>query len=338
MLALAVALVAVLLLGQWWYAQQQIADVREDVAQRLRGGEVVATENRVMLKSMQENLQTLQAKVNVIENRQGETQSQQLALEQMYQELARSRDDWTLAEIEQVLSTANQQLQLAGNVQGAIIALQNAETRIAQSDTPQFLRLRRAIGEDLERLKALPSVDLSTIALRLDSAINQIDKMPLLVGERPAEGAAEPKIERRSAPPVDSGEKADWLARIENLWQSWSSEFWHDIRQVIRVRNVQEPDALLLSPSEAYFVRENLKLRLLNARLALLTRNEAALSSDLASAQDIIAQYFDARARETQTVQALLRQVQQSPLSIELPSLSASLNAVRGGKPASNVP
>src|SRR5690606_15322561 len=122
-------------------------------AQRLHSSESTATESRVLLKSMQENLQALQAKVNVIENRQSETQSQQLALEQMYQELARSRDEWTLSEIEQILSTANQQLQLAGNVQGAIIALQSADARLARSDTAQFMRVRRAIAEDLERLK-----------------------------------------------------------------------------------------------------------------------------------------------------------------------------------------
>lgn len=330
-----VAVVAVLLLGQWWFAQQQIGELRTDVARRMQSGETIATENRVTLKSIQEGMQALQAKVNVIESRQSETQSQQLALEQLYQELARTRDDWTLAEIEQVLSTANQQLQLAGNVQGAIIALQNADARLARSDD-QFVRVRRAIAEDLERLKALPSVDLAGIALRLDSAISQIDKMPLLADEAPAVGTSAPKVERRSAPPVDSGEQADWLTRLENLWQRWASEIWSDIKQVIRVRDVRTPEALMLSPTQAYYVRENLKLRLLNARLALLTRNETAFRNDLMAAQDAIARYFDTRARQTQTVQALLRQVQQSQLAIDMPTLAESLNAVRSHKAAPN--
>jgi uroporphyrin-3 C-methyltransferase len=325
---------ALLLGAQWWVAQNQIGDLRTDIAQRLHSGEAAFTETRVLLKAIQDDMKQLQAKVNVVESRQSETQSQQLALEQLYQELARTRDDWTLAEIEQVLSTANQQLQLAGNVQGAIIALQNADARLARADTPQFVRVRRAIANDLERLKALPSVDLGGIALRLDSVIGQIDTMPLLSDEKPALPAVEPKESRRAATPAGADGQADWLTRIENAWHSWTSEMWNEIKQVVRVRNVQSPEALLLSPTQAYFVRENLKLRLLNARLALITRNETAFRNDLMVAQDAVAHYFDTRARQTQTVQALLRQVQASPLAIEMPALTESLNAVRNYKPA----
>ncbi len=85
---------------------------------------------------------------------------------------------------------------------------------------------------------------------------------------------------------------------------------WSDVRQLIRVRSVETSDALLLSPTQAYYARENLKLRLLNARMALLSRNESAFRSDMTAAQDSIAKYFDTRARQTQTAQAMLKQVQ----------------------------
>ena len=107
---------------------------------------------------------------------------------------------------------------------------------------------------------------------------------------------------------------------------------WGEVRQLIRVRSVDVPDALLLSPTQAYYARENLKLRLLNARLALLSRNESAFRSDLIASQESITRYFDTRARQTQTAQTLLRQVQGSNLAIELPTLSESLNAVRNYK------
>ncbi|HVL75685.1 MAG TPA: uroporphyrinogen-III C-methyltransferase [Noviherbaspirillum sp.] len=327
----AVILLAALLLAQWWVSQREISGLREDVAQRLRTGETAQTEARVVLKSLQDDIKGVHAKVNVIESRQSEAQAQQLALEQLYQELARTRDDWTLSEIEQILTMASQQLQLAGNVQGAIIALQNADARLARADTQQLVRVRRAIAGDLERLQALPSVDLTGIALRLDSVIGQIDAMPLLADEKPALPATEPKIQRRSAP-VEGEGNADWLARIENAWHSWTSEMWTEIKQVIRVRNVETSDALLLSPTQSYYARENLKLRLLNARLALMTRNENVFRNDLIAAQDAIARYFDTRARQTQNVQAMLRQVQASQLAIELPTLADSLNAVRSYK------
>ena len=334
----ALGALALLLAAQWWNSDRELDRLREEMAQRLRTGESVTSETKVIVRAVQEGVKELQAKVNVLEGKQVEAQSQQLALEHLYQELSRNRDDWALAEIEQVLSTASQQLQLAGNVQGAVIALQNADNRLSRSDKPQFIIIRRAIAKDLERLKALPTVDLTGIALRLDSIIGQIDAMPLLADEKPAAAATQPRTPRRipKAPETraaagNTGD-SDWLGELEEMWHSWTSEMWGEIRQLIRVRNVDTSDALLLSPTQAYYARENLKLRLLNARLALLTRNESAFRSDLIAAQDAIAKYFDTRAKQTQTTQALLRQVQASNLSIEMPTLAESLNAVRNYK------
>ncbi|RZI42941.1 hypothetical protein EGT07_08750 [Herbaspirillum sp. HC18] len=330
-------ILTLLLAAQWWTSERELGKLREDMAQRLRSGEAVTTETKVVVKSVQDGVKELQAKVNVLEGKQVEAQSQQLALEHLYQELSRNRDDWALAEIEQVLSTASQQLQLAGNVQGAVIALQNADNRLSRSDKPQFIIIRRAIAKDIERLKSLPIVDLTGIALRLDSIIGQIDHMPLLADEKPAVPASQPRVSRRAPKNAESKTApakggTDWMSDLEELWTSWSTEMWGEIRQLIRVRNVETSDALLLSPTQAYYARENLKLRLLNARLALLTRNESAFRSDLIAAQDAIAKYFDTRAKQTQTTQALLRQVQASNLSIEMPTLAESLNAVRNYK------
>jgi uroporphyrin-III C-methyltransferase len=333
----ALGALVLLLAVQWWVSHREIRELRKDMAERLKSGEMVTTETKVLVKSMQDGVKELQAKASVLEGKQVEAQSQQLALEQLYQDLSKNRDDWALAEIEQVLSTASQQLQLAGNVQGAVIALQNADNRLSRSDKPQFIIIRRAIAKDLERLKALPIVDLTGIALRLDSVIGQIDNMPLLADEKPVTAATEPKMSRRAAKSADArtpGGKgaSDWIGDLENAWQSWTSEMWGEVKQLIRVRSVDVSDALLLSPTQAYYARENLKLRLLNARLALLARNEAAYRSDLIAAQDTISKYFDTRAKQTQTTQALLRQVQASNVSIEMPTLAESLNAVRNYK------
>lgn len=329
---------AILLALHWWNARREITELREEVAQRLRAGESISTETRLMMKSVQDGMKELQAKVNVLEGKQVDAQNQQIALEQLYQDLSRNRDDWALAEIEQVLSIANQQLQLAGNVQGAVIALQNAEARLSLLDRPQFLSIRRAIASDLEKLRAVPQVDLAGIAMRLDNVVDRIENMPLLADAKPAlptTRSEDLQSATQGAEPVsaDSGWMSEWLARLEKTWRSWSREMWAEVRQLIRVRNVDASDALLLSPTQAYHVRENLKLRLLSARLALLTRNEAVFRSDLAAAQNIIAKYFDTGADQTKNAQALLKQVQASDLAIELPTLAESLNAVRNYKP-----
>jgi uroporphyrin-3 C-methyltransferase/uroporphyrinogen III methyltransferase/synthase len=344
LLYLLLVLIAAGFAAQWWFGHHEMRVLREEVARRLQSGDTANNEIRGVVKSLQEDTREIQAKVSVLESKQTEAQSQQLALEQLYQDLSKNRDEWALSEVEGVLSTASQQLQLGGNVQGALIALQNADKSLSRSDKPQFIAIRRAITRDLDRLKALPTVDIPGIALRLDSVIGQIDAMPLLSDEKPVVSTAEPKQPLRVMPKLKSGEPApaavtvdgnarpDWLSRVQDAWQSLSAELWADVQQLVRVRSVETPDALLLSPTQAYYARENLKLRLLNARLALLSHNEAAFRSDLLAAQDTIAKYFDTRARQTQTAQALIKQVQGSNLSIEMPTLSDSINAVRNYK------
>jgi uroporphyrin-3 C-methyltransferase/uroporphyrinogen III methyltransferase/synthase len=303
----------------------------------LQKDQQLAAETSAQARDVSDQVKQLQVKVGVLESRQQEAQSQQAALEQLYQDLSKNRDEWALSEIEQVLSTASQQLQLAGNVQGALIALGNADRSLSRSDKPQFISIRRAIARDIDKLKALPSVDLNGVALRLDEVIADVDTLPLLSDEKPAlpplPAKLAPKTRVKSnahasepAKPMTLGE------RMTETWRQWSSEMWDDIRQLIRVRTVDTPEALMLSPGESYFVRENLKLRLLNARLALLSRNETAFRDDLNTAQTMLLKYFDTRARSCQAAQAALRQVQANNLAIEMPTLADSLNAVRNYK------
>lgn len=329
----AILALAILLALHTYSTHSRFNKLREDVARTLQKDNASNAETAQAVREIQEAAKELQVKVGVLENRQTEAQSQQAALEQMYQDISKNRDEWALSEIEQVLSTASQQLQLAGNVQGALIALQNADRSLSRSDKPQFITIRRAIARDIEKLKALPSVDQPGIALRLDNVISQIDNLPLLSDEKPAEPIAPSRVNAsavagKAAAPADR----TLAQRMTETWRNWSHEMWDDIRQLIRVRTVDNPDALMLSPSESYFVRENLKLRLLNARLALLSRNEGTFRDDINSAQQQLVKYFDTKARSTQAAQALLRQVQANNVTIDVPDLSESLNAVRNYK------
>ena len=320
---------AALFVWQWWSSRIEVSDLRREVAQRLQSGENLNSQTKLIADRVDDDLRVLQGKVSVLEAKQLESQSQQIALEQLYRDLAKNRDDWALAEIEQVLSTASQQLQLAGNVRGALIALQNADARLSRADRPQFIAIRRALAQDMDKLKSLPSVDLTGVAVRLDTLISQIDGMPLLSDEKPAVVAPPPKTKLVQAPKPEPKSAYDWRVEMQERWSAWSADLWADIRQLVRVRTVTTPDALLLSPGESFFARENLKLRLLNARMALLSRNDAAFRSDLAEADRTLQRYFDTRARSTQAGRELIKQLQESALSIEMPTLSTSLAAVR---------
>jgi uroporphyrin-3 C-methyltransferase/uroporphyrinogen III methyltransferase/synthase len=328
-LKLIVGLLAFLLGLQWWSARNDISDLRRELAQRLQSGDNMNIQTKLIANRVDDELKLMQGKVAVLEAKQVESQGQQLALEQLYQDLAKNRDDWALAEIEQVLSTASQQLQLAGNLRGALIALQNADARLARTDRPQFIAIRRAIAKDTDNLKSLPSVDLTGIAVRLDALVAQVDQMPLLSDAKPAVVAPAPKSKLASPTNSDTKASDDWRTVLLERWNSWSSDLWNELRQLVRVRVVGTPEALLLSPGEAFFARENLKLRLLNARLALLSRNDAAFRSDLAEADRALVRYFEIRSRQTQAARELIKQLQESVLNIEMPTLSHSLAAVR---------
>jgi uroporphyrinogen III methyltransferase / synthase len=317
LLLIAIVLATALATVFWLDARQRIDATQQELARRLRDIEADAREARSVARAAEEGQRETRSRLGQLEARLAESQSQQLALEALYQDLSRNRDEWQLAEIEQVLAIASQQLQLAGNVRAALLALQLAEARLAKTDRPQFVPIRRALARDIERLKSLPSVDLAGMSMRIDSLAAQVDTLPLAFDERSDPGPAAKEAAR-------SDERGFWA----RLW----AEVWSELRQLVVVRQVGNAEPPLLPPSQAYFVRENLRLRLLNARLSLLARDEAGYREDLRTAQRWIQRYFDPRSKRTAEALNQLKQLASSTVSFEMPSITESLEAVRGYK------
>src|SRR5580765_6554325 len=184
LLLCAILLSAALATVFWLDSRQRIGATQQELARRLRDIEADAREARSVARQSEEAQRDTRAKLVQLETRLAESQSQQLALEALYQELSRNRDEWQLAEIEQVLAIASQQLQLAGNVRAALLALQLAEQRLARADRPQFAPIRRAIARDIERLKAAPAIDFPALTARIDNLIAGVDGLPLAFEER----------------------------------------------------------------------------------------------------------------------------------------------------------
>ncbi|MDH5578750.1 MAG: uroporphyrinogen-III C-methyltransferase [Betaproteobacteria bacterium] len=312
-----VLIVAALGASGWVYydARLQLGATQEALARQLKGVEDDAREARAAARSAQEAAREMQAKFGALEARVADAQSQQAALESLYQELSRNRDEWQLAEIEQVLAIAQQQLQLAGNVRSGLLALQLAESRLSRADRPQFQPVRRALARDIERLKSLPAADLAGMARRLDGVLGAIDDLPL---------ALDARLER-PAPAAPAPAKESFVAHF-------GANLWRDLKELVIVRRVDKPAPPLLPPEQAYFLRENLRLRLLNARLALLSRNQPVFEADLRAARQWLQRYYDARARPTQAALSQLGELQGSPISFEPPSIADSLDAVRAFK------
>jgi uroporphyrin-3 C-methyltransferase len=313
LILIAVALAAGLATLFWFDARNRIAATQEELARRLRDIESNAGEARSIARQSQEAVREAHVKVAQLEARIAESQSQQLALEALYQDLSRNRDEWQLAEIEQVLAIASQQLQLAGNVRAALLALQLAEARLARTDRPQFLPVRRALARDIERLKALPVLDVAGMSARIDALIAGVDSLPMAFEEKsPAPKEPAPAAEQRG------------------FWSRLGAEVWSEVKQLVVVRQVGSPEPPLLPPPQAYYLRQNLRLRLLNARLSLLTRDEAGYRDDLRAAQSWIRRYFDPRSKQTADALGQLKQLSSTSISFEMPGISESLDAVRG--------
>jgi uroporphyrin-3 C-methyltransferase len=314
--ALVLALLAVVAgLGFAWSSHDRMGQLEVQLARRIGEFDAASREARVAAKAANDALADLQNRLVALESRAQETQDQQLALNAMYQDLARSQDERIVADLEQSLLLAQQQLQLAGNVRAALLGLEAAETRLAHLGKPQFAALRAAIAKDVERLKLLPAADIEGLTARLDALIQNVDQL-------------KPESETEPAAPSVGHLKAgaaDTLARL-------AREAWEEFKGLVRIRRLDHPELPLLAPSQTYFLRQNLKLRLLSARLALLQRDEAGFRADLGAARDWISRYFNRQDAGSKAFAASLEELLRAPVALKAASISASLQVLRAAR------
>lgn len=315
---LTLAVLVAVFVWQWLDAHYRLNQLQELVAQRLAEVGGAHKANQTLIAQNQEMTRELGGKLSVLENRFAETQAQRAALETLYQDLAGSREQTLLADVEQVLLIAEQQLQLSGNVKAALIALQNAATRLRRSQQTEAVDLRRRIERDIERLRTLPEIDVRALDRQLDQLIAVTEKLPLAQEMRPALS----KEEIPASPPA------------QNAWQRFWRELWQDVRQLVHIERTDQTEMPLLSPTQSFFVRENLKLVLLSARLSLLSHDEVGFRRELKTVQGWVGRYFDPAANETRSAQQLLRKLVAADIIVELPDINATLAAARNYRAA----
>lgn len=320
------ALAGLLALGLFaWRVDQRFDATHAELMRRLAESEARLAETLASARQQRERLDVLQAKLGAFETQLTEMQSQQSALQTLYQELSRSREDRLLAEIEQEVSLAAQQLQWAGNPGAALSALAAAEAKLAQNAQPQFQRLRKLIRQDIERLKASPAADVASIALQLDSISAAALELPLAFERRPAPTA---KTARVQAAGAASAAPAGW----QGILSAWLGEVWQELRQLVRIERLDTPDPALLPPRETFFLRENLRLRLLSARLALLARDGRTYQTDLREAAAWIERHYDTHASSVQQALTTLRELARLDVARAPVELGETLAAVRNFK------
>ena len=309
---LTLAVLVIIFLWQWLDSKQQLTQIQLTLAQRLAEVDGSNKANQTLTLQSQELVRELGGKLSLLESKYAETQSQRTAIETLYQDLSSSRDQMVLAEVEQLLLIAGQQLQLAGNVKAALIAMQQADSRLQRLDRAALGNLRRAINSDMSKLRALPDVDVSAINARLDSLISIVNNLPLMQDMRTARNETLPA-------PV-AGESA---------WKKLLREIWQEAKNLVRIENTHQNELPLLSPSQSFFLRENLKLRLLSARLALLSHDETSFRHDIKTSQEWVKLYFDTKNADGPQAINILQKLNSSSIKIDLPDVSGSLEAVR---------
>ena len=300
----------VLLVWQWADGRQRYSALESNLARHLSELEAISQESRILAKKAEESTAQNAARIAVLEQKLTDSQSQQEALQTLYMEFANNHDERAISEVEQLLIIASEQLQLAGNLRAALIALQTADMRLEQLNKPQAIHLRKLISNDIARLQALPSVDTVGFSLRLEGISAMVQKLPLMSDHHPK------LTDDKLSPDFDS-----------NPWRRLLGEIWQDVRKLVRIERIDRPEPPLLAPEQAYFLRENLRLRLLTARVALLQRDESNYHADLRASEEWLKRHFDTSDKTVLSTMSVLHQMAGNSITIQLPDISETLNA-----------
>ena len=291
--------------------------------QKLDKAALGESENALLLKDHLNRQTAIQAELERLGKAQMANSEQILLTQKAYQELTKGRVNWLVDEAETMLNLASQQLLLSGNVQGAAAVLEHIDSRLSRFDQPELLPIKQAVSHDLAALKNRPYVDISGTALRLDRLETAVSGLPLVL-----DGVLQPGEQAQS----NGASSGSW-------WQNAWDKSLVALKGLVEVRRLDNKDAMLLSPEQAYFVRENLRLRLLDARTALLQHNGEVYQSDLNYVEAAVRQYFDGKSPATQ---AWLKELSElKALDVRMisdDSLKASLSAIRAYQDGTRTP
>ena len=297
--------------------------IQEILAKQTSDVSTQAVEARVSAKQAEELARDTAARLAVTDAKLSEVALQRAQLEDLMQSLSRSRDENLVVDIESAIRLAQQQSQLTGSVQPLLAALQSSQMRLTKVAQPRLAPLLRAIVRDIEQIKATPVTDTPTLLIKIDELVRAVDNLVLLnaVG---ASGVNNAAIKTATA-----SETLSWARAISmSWWEKMLNDLWRNAQGLVRISRIDRPEASLLAPEQSYFVRENLKLRLLNVRLAVLARHFESAQADMNQVTRDLNKYFDVSSGQGPLTVALARDVLAQSKNIEIPRIDATLAAL----------
>ena len=311
-----VGAVAVIALGVSVLLWQKLSRIQEQLARQSADTGLQALEAKTWAKQAQETVQDSAARVSLMEARLAEVALQRTQLEELMQSLSRSRDETLVVDIESALRIAQQQAQMTGSTEPLLAALQSAQKRVQRAAQPRLTPVARALEKDLERLKNLPAFDIPGLMTKLDEGVALVDELVLIHAPRVSQSQIRQQAQA-------SGEQTP-----PTWWMNGLTRMADEIKGLLRVSRIDAPEAALISPEQAFFLRENLKLKLLNARLGLLARQKEGVRNDLGTAAVLVRRYAEPQSRRTAQLLLQLEQTSEQVRTAELPRIEASLMAL----------
>lgn len=283
---------------QWQRQQsdQLVIDHLASEIKQLRDQQPAVLENDRQRQQQVQNLSTSQQQ---LADKQQSLEKQLLRLD------SRQPNDWLLAEADYLVRMAGRKLWLEHDANAAQLLLADADNRLRQLDDPTLVPLREALANDQAKLKALPQIDREGLVLRLGALIDNVDQLTLTgLQAAPVAGDASDQ------PP--SGELSEWRSNLLRTWNGFVDHF-------ITIRRRDGQVEALLSPQQDWYLKENLKTRLLQAQLAVFREQPPIYEDNLNKADKWIEQYFDANDATTQYMHSEIARLLEQPLAVDLP-------------------
>jgi len=336
-------LIAVVLALLLW---DKLSHVQELLARQSADTSQVSLEAKALAKESLEMSRDTAAKLALAQNKLNEVVLQRAQMDALMQSLTRSRDETLVEDIDASLRLAQQQALLTGSLQPLLAALKTSEERLAKVSQPRLSALQRAIAKDTDRVKSFSLADTPNLLIQFDEMVRLMDELPLINDVGKSKSKAHSSASESNSPGNTLGDKpvlssastsaiattpesSSWAQALTQTW--WQKAFnlvWQEFKGLVRVSQIDQPQSILLSPEQAYFVRENLKLRLLNARMALLARQVDAAKADSAFVQNEMHRYFDLNQKSTTVAIGVLQNIQLNLKQLQLPPLTETFSAI----------
>ncbi|MCM0036237.1 MAG: uroporphyrinogen-III C-methyltransferase [Burkholderiaceae bacterium] len=349
-------LIALVAAGVAWFQQKRFESIGREVATQLQ---TLTTQVSDARKDSSQALSLAQSQVSRIaqlEQANLEAKSQYLALEQLWAGANKGTEDAILAnDLDRLLTTASQQLKLAGNVNNAIVTLEAAQSLLIRADRSRFAVVQRTVSLDLDRLRSVPLLDVPQLSNRLEALSALVARAPLLLPD-----AASPKVVTESSAPQppsasllpskSSSNEAQPSAQDTKAWWEtaldrslvWSKAFAvmiaREFAEVVSIQRVSDANALLMSPEQGALLRANLRTRILTAQMALLMHQAPIWKMELSQIEQSLTARYDPKSSETVAALRLVRELSAIQIAIPLPDISGSLAALEAVRSSESLP